>query len=56
MKDVFWKLMFNIQKNSMNSFKIGKFKKLLPDLCDKKEHVIQIRHLKQALNQFLEKP
>ena len=33
--------------------KIGKVEKLLTSLYDKKEHVIHIRNLKQALNHWL---
>ena len=60
-KDIFLKLMFNILNKKINGLhndlpllpeilKIEKGEKLLANLHDKKEYVIHIRNLKQALN------
>ena len=60
-KDIFLKLMFNILNKKINGLhndlpflpeilKIEKVEKLLANLHDKKEYVIHIQNLKQALN------
>ena len=63
MKGIFLKLMFNILKNYMNfimiyhfchkRMTIEKVEKLVDNLHDKTEYVINIRNLKQALNNGL---
>ena len=63
MKGIFLKLMFNILKNYMNfimiyhfchkRITIEKVEKLVDNLHDKTEYVINIRNLKQALNNGL---
>ena len=60
MKDVSLKLMFNIRKNCISSItiyhfyqermKIGKVKKFVVNMLDKKEYAIPTINLKQALN------
>ena len=57
-KGIFLKLMFNILKNYMNFIMIyyfyqKEFEKLVAALHDKTEYVINIRNLKQALNNGL---
>ena len=51
MKDIFLKLIFNILVPEV--MKIEKVEKLVPNLHDKKEYLIHIRYLKQALNHEL---
>ena len=61
MKDIFLKLIFNILKTYMNfimiyhflleRMKIETVEKLVATLHDKREYVIHIRNLKQALNE-----
>ena len=63
MKGIFLKLMFNILKNYMNFIMIYHFchkrvaiekvEKIVDNLHDKTEYVINIRNLKQALNNGL---
>ena len=63
MKDIFFKLIFNIPEKSLDlhnslpflpeRLTIEKIEKLVPNLLDKTEYVIQIRNLKQALNHGL---
>ena len=62
MKDIFWKLMFNILKNYMNvimiyhlymRMKTEKVEKLIANSHDKTEYVIHIRNLKQEFNHRL---
>ena len=60
MKDTFLKSMLNILKNYkvftmiypiyLKEYEIEKVEKLVANLHDKKEYVIHIRNLKQALN------
>ena len=52
MKDIFFKLMFNILKNFMNFIMIYHFYlgKLVANLHDKIDYVADIRNLKQTLN------
>ena len=60
MKDIFLKSMLNILKNYkvftmiypiyLKEYEIEKVEKLVANLHDKKEYVIHIRNLKQALN------
>ena len=56
MKDIFWKLMFNILNIYMNFIMIYHFylkqkvKKLVANLHDKTAYFIHIRILKQAVN------
>ena len=63
MKAIFWKLMFNIPKNSKNfimilpflpeRMKIEQVEKLVTNLHEKTNYVVHIRNLKQALNHGL---
>ena len=64
MKDLFWKLRFNILQNYINLFmiynfyfyfiiQIEKFEMFVANLPHKAESVIDIRNLKQALNHGL---
>ena len=63
MKDIFLKLMFNIPETLhelvndspflTKRMKIEKVEKLVTNLHDKKEYVIHMRNLKQALNHGL---
>ena len=62
MKDIFLKLMFNTLTDYLNfhnhlpflleRMKIEKIEKLVASLHDKAEHVIYIRNLKPALNNY----
>ena len=64
MKDIFWKLVFNILNYKSHELhndlpilpermKIGKIEKLTANLHDKTEYIIPIRNLKQVLNHRL---
>ena len=57
MKDIFLKLIFSISKNWFTTFtwknQDWKIKKIVANLHDNTEYVIDIRNLKQALNHGL---
>ena len=50
MKDTFFEVLIQYPKNYMNLRKLINSKNIVVNLRDKKEHIIHIRNLKQALN------